>query len=357
MHVLASAPGKVVVVGDYAVLEGAPAVVMALDRRARVRLSDGDDGLFCVDAPDLDIRDARGALAEARVRWQEADDHVADRLKLVTAVIEYLAGRDARPAPFRADLDTHAFFAGPDRGKLGLGSSAALVVALVGAIAAREQREVPDLPAMSAMHRHMQGGRGSGLDIATSLLGGVLEYRLQAGHRPAAAHRSWPRNLAFCCVWSGRPASTGDALARLADWRGRQRVEYDRHMRALTGIAAAAATALQAGDADAMLAAIGAYAVRLDELGRASGIDIVCAEHRLVADIAAACGVTYKTCGAGGGDVGMALSGDAGHLDQFARRATAAGFQVLDAGIDPQGLDVQTSTTSCNRRQPWTTYA
>ncbi len=355
MHVLASAPGKLVVTGDYAVLEGAPAVVMALDRRARVRLS--DDGAFCVNAPDLDIRDARGDLVDACMHWQETGARVADRLKLVTSVIEYLAAHGTGPAPFHADLDTRAFFAGPGRGKLGLGSSAALTVALVGALHARDGRKAPDMPTMSAMHRHMQGGRGSGLDIATSLLGGVLEYRLEAGHRPDAVRRSWPRKLAFRCVWSGHPASTGDALARLADWRGRQPAEYDRRMRTLNGIATAAATALRAGDADAMLEAVGAYAIALDGLGGASGIDIVCAEHRRVTDIATACGVTYKTCGAGGGDVGMALSTDAGRLDQFARRAAGAGFQVLDAGIDSQGLDVQTSTTSCNRRQPWTTYA
>ncbi len=36
----ASAPGKVVLSGEYAVLDGAPAIGMAINRRARVQVTD-----------------------------------------------------------------------------------------------------------------------------------------------------------------------------------------------------------------------------------------------------------------------------------------------------------------------------
>jgi len=38
MEVTASTPGKLVLLGDYAVLEGAPALVMAVNRHAKVRI-------------------------------------------------------------------------------------------------------------------------------------------------------------------------------------------------------------------------------------------------------------------------------------------------------------------------------
>ncbi len=38
MKVIADAPGKLVLLGEYAVLEGAPGLVVAVDRRARVVL-------------------------------------------------------------------------------------------------------------------------------------------------------------------------------------------------------------------------------------------------------------------------------------------------------------------------------
>ncbi|EIM03110.1 hypothetical protein UUC_07101, partial [Rhodanobacter denitrificans] len=53
-------------------------------------------------------------------------------------------------------------------------------------------------------------------------------------------------------------------------------------------------------------------------------------EHRALAALAARLGVAYKTCGAGGGDIGIALATDAARLQAFRRAASAAGFPVLD---------------------------
>jgi len=48
--IMASAPGKVVLSGEYAVLDGAPAVCMAVDRRARVFVTDHDEDHHVVTA-------------------------------------------------------------------------------------------------------------------------------------------------------------------------------------------------------------------------------------------------------------------------------------------------------------------
>ncbi|MDH3305214.1 MAG: hypothetical protein OEM92_08415, partial [Gammaproteobacteria bacterium] len=48
---LASAPGKLVLCGEYAVLDGAPAVCMAVDRRATVTVTDADGRWHRVSAP------------------------------------------------------------------------------------------------------------------------------------------------------------------------------------------------------------------------------------------------------------------------------------------------------------------
>jgi phosphomevalonate kinase len=353
MKVTASAPGKLVIAGDYAVLEGAPALVMAINRRASVVLEDWREEGFLIDAPDLGVM-ARGRLCGQKVQWR--DDAAAERLDLVTCVLAYFAARKTLPQRFAARLDTHAFFSSYGRkDKLGLGSSAALAVALAGAIGAMGGHKPPDLAAMMAMHRELQNGHGSGLDIASALLGGVLIYRLHKG-KPRTQSGSWPRALALCCVWSGRPASTGSALAQLAQWRREHSARYDTLMNELTTDASAVATALAADDAEAMLEALGAYARGLDHLGRSSSIDIVCDEHRAIAGMAADCGVVYKTCGAGGGDVGIACATDTERLTHFARKVDAAGFYVLDVGVDTQGLSLDTPAPT-DRRPAWTTCA
>lgn len=352
MHVVATAPGKLIVAGDYAVLEGAPAIVLALDRRARVEAGPSPDDAFHVAASEVRIDDARAPLVDGRLQWTSGD--IAERLALVTAVIEALA--HALPVtPMQLTLDTGAFFDAATHVKLGLGSSAALTVALAGAVHAACGCAPPDPARMLAMHRELQGGRGSGVDIAASLRGGALVYQLRDGE-PAARSAQWPRDLAFQCVWSGRAASTGAALAQLGEWRHSHPAAYKTRMDELRGNAATAAAALDGGDAAAMLEALADYAQGLARLGAATGIDIVCAEHRALGDLARQSGVTYKTCGAGGGDIGLALALDADRLTRFCRQATAAGFQVLETGIDVRGLLVDAPVTN-ERSSAWTTYA
>lgn len=356
MRIVASAPGKLVLAGEYAVLEGAPALVMAVDRRARVTLDDCNDEDFSIAAPAFGITAARCRLDDdGRVRWLNVDATAAASLRLVVTVMETLAAENPL-LPFRADLDTGELFCAAATPcapiKLGLGSSAALTVALTAAICARNNRSMSSIDTLIATHRRLQGGRGSGLDIASSQTGGLLIYRLRddaAQMAPAA----WPSGLQMCCVWSGQSASTTTALARLYAWREREPAQYDKMMRELGVCAAASVSAVEADDARGLLHTLAAYAAALQRLDNASGIPIVSAEHRAIAALAAECGVVYKTCGAGGGDLGIALHTDAARLARLRQRLSEEGWHPLDVNLDPCGLQVQSRMTR-NRRPSWT---
>ncbi len=327
MRVVASAPGKLVITGEYAVLEGAPALVLAIDREAHVELEDARGNGYEITAPGLGLHAAQGQLdATGRMSWPALDATDVEQLRLVSAVVETLGTQD-RPKPFRASLDTRAFYAtSGGQAKLGLGSSAALTVALAHAICALDRRGAPSIDTLIAAHRRAQDGRGSGLDIAASLVGGLLIYRLHDG-QPRITAATWPSGLAWCCVWSGKPASTRALLAKLAAWRVQAPARYAALMRELGDCATAAAAA---AGATALLEAVAAYARALDRLAAASGLDIFCAEHRALAALAARLGVTYKTCGAGGGDIGIALATDEARVQAFRHVASEAGFPVLD---------------------------
>ncbi|NIR97720.1 MAG: hypothetical protein GWN54_10245, partial [Gammaproteobacteria bacterium] len=69
--------------------------------------------------------------------------------------------------------------------KLGIGSSAAICTAVYGAFC--ELLGVgPSLTDALAVHRSLQSGSGSGIDVAAAYLGGSLRYQLR-GERPPAA--------------------------------------------------------------------------------------------------------------------------------------------------------------------------
>ena len=70
MGVSAIAPGKVILLGEYSVLAGEPALVMAVNRSARVDVTGRSDGPCLISAPGLDLPTACFYLnADGTVQW------------------------------------------------------------------------------------------------------------------------------------------------------------------------------------------------------------------------------------------------------------------------------------------------
>lgn len=346
-EVAASAPGKLVLLGEYAVLDGAPALVSAIDARARVQVRRVAGSGCRLEAPDvlpLPLHFGRGA--DGSPDWP--DDDSRQRLALVDQILRGLSARHAIPTGgLDLAMDTSAFYTGvgASRQKLGLGSSAALTVALASALAAAAGRLPADrgawLADLLAMHRDFQGGRGSGADLAAAIYGGSLVYRLDAGSRPRVSVFDWPSPLNRLFVWSGRSASTGDFLARLAQWRQRRPRDYAAHFAELRTLAEAGAAAATEGAADALLAVCGGYAAALQKLGNAAKIDIYSASHRQIDALVTAMGGVYKPCGAGGGDLGVALTVDPEHTEAIRNGLAKAGFVCPRLAPEREGMELK----------------
>ena len=349
MELMASAPGKLVLLGEYAVLEGARALAVAVDRRATVRIAPRTDGVCVVSAPDLDVFNVRMPLdVDGSPRWQyvEAD---AAKLRLVEHVWCALSREGLAPSlgnGFCMELDTAVFFEtnGSGQAKLGLGSSAALTVALASALAvyAGHDEIIADraqwLHRLFHMHSSWQDGHGSGVDLAASVAGGLIAYRL-AGHgsRPSFTSMDWPMAGVHCLfVWSGQAVSTANYLHRLAQWRLVHHAEYAAHMRSLCELAEIGVDALQEGRGAAFVAVVGAYAIALESFGAACGLEIFSAAQKRLAELAAQIGVSYKPCGAGG-DFGVVFVQDADRLARIERSILIEGMHSVPLAVDPQG--------------------
>src|SRR5580704_16155372 len=159
------APGKLVLTGAYAVLAGAPAIVIAVDRYA------------------------------------SADPLTPE------------------------DVDVRALHDGSGR-KLGLGSSAASVVASLGARAVARGEDLQDERVRARLFReardaHAKGqGGGSGADVATAVHGGVLRYSV-AGPEASIRRVDLPEGVLWAAFWSGVSARTSDFVARVSALRAR----------------------------------------------------------------------------------------------------------------------------------------
>jgi phosphomevalonate kinase len=319
----ASAPGKVVLSGEYAVLDGAPAICMAVDRRARATIVESPRQFHSVTAPGYSDIEGRFTSAGGAAEWLQG----RDVYPLLDAAWNALA-----PEPRRGlsiTLDTRQFFAAGGATKAGLGSSAAMTVAFVGAISAH--LGLPEDVGGTAhdAHRSLQGGRGSGVDVACSIAGGLIEYRMPDRSVGAIA---LPEGLCWALLWSGVASSTAAKIRRLADAATRPSRE------ALAAAAENMAGAWRSGDANTVLGEYPAYCDALQRFGVDHGLGIFDAGHDAVAEAAAEAGLVYKPCGAGGGDVGIVMGADASKVDAFADDAARFGFSPLDACFDANGL-------------------
>ena len=318
----ASAPGKVVLSGEYAVLDGAPAICMAVDRRARASVEDSPDPFSEVKAPGFSDVVGRFRILDDGAEWVAGQD-VFD---IVDAVMQ--AGSLKSGSSLNITLDTAAFIDPDSHSKIGIGSSAALTVALSAALAG----SVDAQQAARRAHSILQHGAGSGVDIACSLNGGLIRFRMDGD----VTKLEWPQGLQFRLIWTGVASSTTDKIALLNASPGHA------SRAALAAASRLMAAAWAGGSADEVVSTYAAYIDALQSFSVDHTLGIFDAGHdRLVVDARIA-NLVYKPCGAGGGDVGILLGTDRAALDGFVANLPAD-FRVVDCELDLDGARMEKS--------------
>ncbi len=286
----AIAPGKLVLTGAYAVLDGAPAIVAAVDRYA------------IADVSHAGSNDERAPEADVRALYDET-------------------GR-----------------------KLGLGSSAAAIVASLGAcaLARGEDLESPAVRAhlfraARAAHARAQGG-GSGVDVAASVHGGVLRYAIDPNGDAKVRSLELPSRVQMTAYDSGTSARTSHLLARFDALRASGGAS--RFLPALGDLATRASAAVEAGDAPSFIGLACEFGRALALLGEACDAPVVppaFAELGVLAELESA---AFLPSGAGGGDVAVWL-GLAPPSAAFTSRAQALAMRPLALRIDRRGLHAE----------------
>jgi phosphomevalonate kinase len=233
--VLARAPGKLYIAGEYAVVEpGHPAVLIAVDRVITVRLT--------AAAGCGRVRSSR--WGHSPVTWvRGADEQIVldhSPLDYVTSAIALMERLRAERglAPRYFDLAIDSELDDPSGRKFGLGSSGAVTAAVVDAVGRFYGMGLgpQDRFRLALLATIAIAPRASGGDVAASTYGGWIEYTApdRAALRARAADSTvtamltvpeWevsrirrlgdPAGLALLVGWTGRPASTEHLVARV----------------------------------------------------------------------------------------------------------------------------------------------
>lgn len=262
-------PGKLVLLGEYAVLDGTPALVIAIDRGVRCVLLDGDG----IETPDGDTRFVSPALAGApKALYRFSNWNPVDL-----------------------------------PGKPGFGGSAAACVAACVAAG----RPATDA---FAIHHAVQGG-GSGIDIAASIHGGTLRFQDKAA-TPAPA-------VLPSVIWSGQSARTGPRVRQYRAWAddAARQAFLDRSV---------AAIALAETDP---IAAFRANLDALREMAAGTGVAYETDALRAISALAEAHGGAAKPSGAGGGDCAVAVFPDPERQAAFEAACAAEGWTPIPVSL------------------------
>ena len=360
---IASAPGKLIVGGEYAVLDGAPALVIAMNRR-----------VFATRR-----RGPRGSSAFLLAVVDEIEKRLGRNHPAARAAIEVV-------------VDSTPFYAGGI--KLGLGSSAAVTVAATALALAADNEAVPVidrelvLAIASAAHGAAQATRagrdssvmiprpsatnitsswhrqrGSGADIAAAVYGGVIAFQRETPDRIAwpseAAARGraivvdgavverlgWPSGVTLLPFFTGTAADTPTLVAAVHEARERDRQSVDAALLAIEKASRAACQACAARSpeisANALISALSLAAHAVDQLAVATGLPLVPSTVTAARGAMTRLGGTAKTTGAGGGDIAIAVIPATEEVAQARRYLIEAGCQPLQLSVDTSGVDLQ----------------
>lgn len=274
-----TAPGKLVVAGEYAVVDGGAAVVAAIDRGVRCSVAPGDEVVTPGD-----------------------DSFVRAALEAIRAPPRRYVFEDANPVTLSD--------------KPGFGGSAAATVAACAAGLRAAGRPLDDLLELALRVHHEVQGSGSGIDVRASVAGGATRW-------PGGAQVELPT---LSAVYSGRSAKTGPRVQRYLAWGGRE--AFVRR-----------SDELVAELASSPVAALEALRELLVAMSEEAGIAYWTPEHAEIARLARAHGGAAKPSGAGGGDVAVALVPDPDARAAFETACAASGLPPVAVSLATLAVD------------------
>ncbi len=312
----ATAPGKVILCGEHAVVYGQPAIALPVEAVvATASVVAIEDGRIVLDMPDIGERDSSPADA----------DHPFARLARATLAALGVTGSTGLRITLTSTIPVAS----------GMGSGAALGAALVKAVALHHRRLLrpPEVSALVYQSERYYHGTPSGIDNTVVSFAQPIWYQRMSPGRPAliepiTALGHWTLLLGDTGVRSPTRSTVGALRER---WTA-DPARHDTIFMAIGEIVRAARRAMEGGDEVTMGALLNQNHALLGELGVSSPeLD------RLAAAATDAGAGGAKLSGGGGGGIMLALvtSQNAGAVETALKAAGAV--RVIETRLHQSG--------------------
>lgn len=300
-----SAPGKLLLLGDHAVVYGYPCITTAVSVRLEVTIEETGDGKITVDAPPVkDTRFVDAAIDSGLRDWNIR--HNGFRLVTKSAFSE----------------------------TYGFGSSSAVTVATLYALASLFKKDFSTRQIFDMAYQIILAIQavGSGFDVASAAFGGTIYY--VKGGKPIE-HLSI-KDMPLIVGYTGIKSNTVDLVRMVGKKREQYPEKVERIFQAIAKLVEEAKLRMLEGDWERVGKLMDFNQEYLRDLGVSS--------EKLEALISAAKGAGAwgaKLSGAGGGDCMIALApGDKREAINTAIRE--AGGQEIDVRANAEGVRIET---------------
>lgn len=289
----ATAFGKLILLGEHAVVYGAPALVLGVDLRCEAAVVPGQKGRHLV------LLDQRCDAA--------SDDELA---RAFSALLDEGGAPDDLTVEVRGDLPPG----------VGLGFSAAAAVAAARAVGACVGDASDDAVRARAMAwERVFHGNPSGVDVAAAMSGGCTRFVRDEDGATEVRRVAVAAPLCLCVGLTGTRSSTRAMVEGLAELHRTQRDMVERSIHGITSLVDNAVSAVEAGDC----AALGEL-MNMNQMILAGLMLSTTTIEELVVMARETGALGAKLTGAGGGGAVVALAGTGPEGDEVAARVVSA---------------------------------
>ncbi len=363
-----SAPGKLMIAGEWAVLElGNPCIVAAVDKRVYSEIE--TSGEISVTLPEFGIKNAKGVFSNNEFFWNGNVEE--EKLLFTKSAIETAIKFLGKSTPFNLISYGKDTQIKTEKGlkKVGFGSSAAAVVSNISAIlefngidiSKKESKDI--IYKLSALaHYYAQGKLGSAFDIAASVYGGIIAYKRFDADWVAkkidngtsikdlvkikwpgifAERMEIPENFNLGIFWTGDSASTSAMIKKMDEFKKSNPEKYNKIYSEINKVVNGLIIGWKRGKCAEIIKLLNNNEKILRGLTMESGVDIETENLKKLSEIAENFGAAGKLSGAGGGDCGIVVSFDKEISSVCNEKLSKTSLVKVDAKIDIEGVRVE----------------
>lgn len=362
------APGKLLLLGEYAVLEeGVPAVGIAINKSIYCHIKESDKIIFTsrrirISKVEFEYKDKKVNL----VSETDEIDVLAFSKNAMEITLRYLEEIGTPLKNF--EINILSDLSNQYNVKFGFGSSAAVTVAIVGGILYLHGYDINKANKdvvfkLSAISHFISQGSGSGVDIAASTYGGLFVYKSYTSDWmkrkiknldsvSKLVKENWKFfeinkitvliDLFFAIGWTGKAASTRHFLEQVQKVKFARSEDdlkfYSNFLKTTEKIVDAFVFGIKNAKKDLINKAVSANRNLLKELAIRADVEMETQGLKNLIGVAKKFGLEAKFSGAGGGDCGFAIMFDKTNEKNIAKEWEKYNIQHMDVQIDDYGV-------------------